>query len=456
MDYPILRRITPVLFLILAAGVFTPVQTVFAQSGEDTTIKELRLPEDINRVPSDNDFNDPESEFSYDRMALSKSIGVFWHKDFGSNPAEGPDGDPVFDLGNLLMELERYYEYFVDELKFIDPENTDAAENRALLFVISGSGGTAFGGGSDGVGMMWSPTSRIQSPPYGVLAHELGHSFQYLVRQNGGGFRGGTAGRSIGEMTSQYKLWHVYPEWMTFENYHLVDYLEKTHFAFLHRTNQYHSPYVLEYWATLHGKDIIGKLWRNAEPGEDPVLAYQRLTEIDQPTFNDQMFDAARRFMTWDMDRVEEVASPYANMHTSEFDAIGDGWYQIAESRTPQNYGYNGVQLEVPASGTNVTVDFRGIAGADGFQAVNVDLAGWRYGFVAVQSDGSRVYGDTHSNPEGEASINVPEGTEYLWFVVSGAPAEHWVHGSEEEEEQWPYQIRLDGTGLHDSVTVNN
>src|SRR5690606_7369216 len=84
------------------------------------------------------------------------------------------------------------------------------------------------------------------------------NSFQYMVHADGSwGFTSapkGSRGQAIFEMTSQFMLWQVYPEWMTFENYHLKDFLKNTHYAFLHEINQYHSPFVLEYWASLHGK----------------------------------------------------------------------------------------------------------------------------------------------------------------------------------------------------------
>ncbi|WP_315815331.1 DUF6055 domain-containing protein [Paraflavitalea speifideaquila] len=86
---------------------------------------------------------------------------------------------------------------------------------KILLFVIGGSEGTAFGGGiDDKVGALWTPATRVNKAPYGALAHELGHSFQFLARiDNGRGPRG-----AIMEMSAQYMLWQVYPGWMTFEN----------------------------------------------------------------------------------------------------------------------------------------------------------------------------------------------------------------------------------------------
>jgi hypothetical protein len=322
------------------------------------------------------------------------------------------------------------------------------------VIVFGGNDGTAYGGADGALGTLFTPAVRINRTPYGVMAHELGHTFQSFVHADGApGFH--SVGHSIFEMTSQYMLWQVYPEWMTFENYHLVNYLKHTHLAFLHEDNQYCDPYVLEYWSSRHGVDFIGKLWRHAREGEDPVMAYKRMIKLSQSQFNDEMFDAARRFITWDMSRIEKVASPYANQHRSTLNPAGEGWYRIAESNCPQNYGYNGIRLNVPAAGTQVTLDFKGVAGTTGFRAVHVDRAGWRYGFLAVKQDGSRVYGPAFSASEGSAKFVVPAGTAFLWLVVSGAPTEHWIHGAGGDagnDEQWPYQIRLTGTSLEQSM----
>jgi hypothetical protein len=161
------------------------------------------------------------------------------------------------------------------------------------------------------------------------------------------------------------------------------------------------------------------------------------------------MFDAARRFITWDLQRIEKVAKPYANQHFSKLDEVGEGWYRIAKNKCPQNYGYNGIKLLVPAAGTAVKLEFKGLAGAEGFNAVQLDKAGWRYGLLAVKSNGKRVYGKVGSDANGATTFVVPKDTKYLWLVVMGAPTEHWVKGRGDRlEEQWPYQIRLTGTSL--------
>ncbi len=406
--------------------------------------KEVLIPAKVWRVPEGNDFNNAESEFSHHRKLESENIVIFWSKEFGADPMKNPDEKKRFDVSEASKELERFYEYYVNTLKLVEKGKSLSDKYKILLFVIGGDENTAFGGGAEEVGCLWTPAVRMSKAPYGALAHELGHSFQYLAgKDSGRGFRS-----SIMEMSAQYMLWQVYPEWMTFENYHLVSYLQKTHFAFLHGTNMYHSPYVIEYWSEKHGKDFFGKLLRSPEQGEDPVMTYKRITGISQEKFNDEIFDAARRFMTWDLPRVEHVAAQYANMHKSKLVAESGGWYRIAEENCPQDYGYNGIRLEVPKAGKKVEVTLEGLAGAEGYRAVRTETAGWRFGLVAVKKDGSRVYGDMQGKP-GKAAFKVPADTQYLWLVVSGAPAGHvTVSRKEEENAQWPYRLKVKGTAL--------
>ena len=419
-------------------------------------VKELYIPGKVFRIPEGNDYTSRESDYSFHRMVESPNIAIFWHKEYGDNPLTHPDEKKRFDVHELLSECERFYNYYVDELKMVEKGHSLTDRYKLLVYVFGGDEGTAFGGGAeDKIGVLWTNASRIRKGPYGVLAHEMAHCFQFLSRMDtGNGPRG-----AINEMSAQYMLWQVYPEWMTFENYHLVDFMKKTHFAFLHPTNMYHSPYVLEYWSHKHGKEFFGKLSRETEPGEDPVMTYKRITSITQEEFNDEMFDACRRFITWDMERIRKVAAPYANQHHTVINEAGNGWYRIVPEKCPQNYGYNGIRLQVPEAGTRVRLTFEGMAGAKGYNAVKTDKAGWRYGFVAYRKDGQRVYSDMHKDTDGKAVFRVPENTEHLWLVVMGAPTEHWPvatrrRGQTEpaEEEQWPYRFKLQGTAPDESI----
>jgi hypothetical protein len=447
-------------FILAASSLVSAQNGASVAAATDSAGKEVLLPERITRVPRGNDFDDPESEFCHARSKSTDNFVLFWAKEYGDDPMANEDERRRFDVDHCLEECERFFDYYVNTLKWLDKDASVAAKYKFLIFVIGGQGGTAFGGAiDDKIGAFWTPATRINRPPYGVIAHELGHSFQALLRADGGGgFRGG----SIYEMTSQYMLWQVYPEWMTFENYHLVDFMKQTHLAFLHQDNMYHSCYPLEYWSNIHGAEFIAKLWREVQRDEDPVLAYRRVTGVTQEEFNDEMFDACRRFVTWDMPRIEKVAARYANQHTTSLAAGDEGWYRISPEKCPQNYGYNAIKLEVPEAGTKVALEFEGLVGAEGYNSVQPEKAGWRHGFVASREDGSRVYGETFRGANRTGQFTVPENTKHLWLVVMGAPTEHWIRqgrrgrrgggGEGPGDEQWPYRFRLEGAAPDASI----
>jgi hypothetical protein len=56
------------------------------------------------------------------------------------------------------------------------------------------------------------------------------------------------------------------------------------------------------------------------------------------------------------------------------------------------------------------------------------------------------------SASSGTASFTTPADCTDLWFVVSGAPTSYWMHGWDDDEsndEQWPYRVKFDGTGIY-------
>ena len=405
-------------------------------------------------------FDVPDGRFGYDCMAESDNLVIFWERSFGKEPAVNMDESKRFYPNEILSEGERYYRYFVDKLKFVQKGKSYTDKYKMIIWMYDDNEKTVYGGAHDNVGMTWFRPCRINGYPYCTLAHELGHSFQFMVEADGGK---GFPGTTLYEYTSQWMLWQVYPEWTTIENYHLKSYMEKTHYAAFHETNMYHAPQLMEYWANKHGVDIIGRVWREAIKKEDPVLAYQRLTGISQQEFNDEIYDAASRFVTWDIPRIETVCSQYANQHSCKMNKVDNDCYEIAQSRCPQNYGYNAIRLEIPEQGKKVAVSFEGIVGDKRFHPARQEQANWRYGFLAVKQNGERVYGKMHIADNGknkEVRFKVPENTKFLWLVVAATPMVHndyfkqWQQLKEEKgkEEEWPYRIRLKGTVPHTDV----
>lgn len=426
--------------------------------------KETYLPKGAWNVEEGNDYQNENSQFTVHRMAENENVVAFWEPNFGKDPSNCSNPTFRFPLKELMEETDKMFVFYRDELKFVEKGNSLTDKYRMMMYIYYNEDGTVYGGGiDDKIGAVWLSPNRIQQKPFAAMAHELGHAFQYMVAVDGGlGFMQnatGAGGFSIVEMTSQYMLWQYYPEWIQFENYHLVTFMANTHKPFLHEANAYSSPFVLEYWADQHDKDIVGQVWRKAKKGEDPVMAYKRITNVEQGAFNDEMYDAYRKFITWDMDRIRDVSKQYVNQHSSAVSRAGNDWYQIAHSRCPGNYGYNGIRLDLPSEGNDIILDFNGVAGKSGFNEVNVDKAGWRYGFVAVKENGSRVYSDVFSKTTAQIKYTVPSNTSHLWLVVMGAPTTHWAHdcdGNDDNDAQWPYQFKLTGTSIHNSVKIES
>lgn len=400
---------------------------------------------------SPEDYDNPASRFSVARMKTTKNFVVFWESGFGSDPGSAQEGYKV-NLNEVMDNLESMYNFYRDKLKFVEEGNSLTDKYRMVVYLFYDKDfGTVYGSGADDkVGVMLLYPSRIQYGPYGALAHELGHAFQYMVHADGS--YGYNDGGPSWEMTSQYMLWQYYLNWPEFEGYHVDAFLDLTYLSFMHEDNQYHSPFVLEYWADKYGQTFVADMWQASQPGDDFILTYKQMNGLSQTDFNDEMFDAARKFITWDIDRVRNIMAPYSNLHHTLLINNHDGWYRVDPSNAPQNYGYNGIRLNVPAANTEVTVDFEGMTAASGYNIVNADKAGWRYGFVAQQTDGSRTYSDVFSKTDGQAVFEVPASTDYLWLVVMGAPTEHWKHEADynnNNDEQWPYQIKVTGTTIY-------
>ena len=262
--------------------------------------KQLSLPRRSTRGQGDNDYNNPESDFCYKRMVQGDNVAIFWSKEYGNDPMKNPDSRRTFDVNNMLKECERFYKAYVDDLKIVVKGKSVSDKYKLVVFVIGGPSGTATGGGDGDIGTLNTPATRVNKPPYGVLAHEMIHCFQFMSGRDGQ--RGGGI---PGEMAAQYGLWQILPDWMTFENYHLVAWMNATHLAFGASENMYHTAQVMEYWSFKHGQDFYGNMLRSTESG-DAITTYKRMYNLNQEQFNDEMFDAYRRFITWDIPRIDK------------------------------------------------------------------------------------------------------------------------------------------------------
>ena len=405
--------------------------------------KAIFIPQDLQGM----DLQNPNSKWSYHRMACTDNFVILWEKGFGNDLSNPPllEGQSMkIDLENLKQKLEQFYTYYYETLQFAR-KGSNCDKYRMMVMLNYSLEGTAYGGDYDGViGALWVTPSRLQDSKLNCIAHELGHSFQAQISCDKQGDAWGGCG--FFEMTSQWMLWHVNPAWVTDEQYHWDAFCKATHKAYLHLENIYRSPYVIEYWSEKHGLPFIAELYRQGKVGEDPAMTYKRLNGLTQEQFCDEMFEADSRIVTLDFDHARTQTRPLAGgeaMHTTLADADSEGWQKVPAACCPENYGFNVIPLKVPQDG-KARVAFRGLPGEPGYTALRTDQAGWRYGFVAMDRAGKTHYSPMGKEKEGTLDYTLPADTQKLWFVVMGAPAEHWRNDDQGgADAQWPYQIKI-------------
>lgn len=417
------------------------------------------------------DYNDPNSTYCYARSKESEHFIVFWQKEFGSDPTKAKKGY-AFDPQVLLDEAEKIYQVNTEKLGFGDPKTSTTLDHyKGELFVLYQTNWLATGSGYDNkIQAFWCNPTAVNDAS--TVGHEIGHTFQYMVYcdlGDGHGWRqgfgpDGRGGNMFWESCAQWQSYQVYP-YATFQGWY-YSYPGYSYMNQLHEVPRYSNYFFQYYWCQLHGQDFIGKLWRSAVYPEDPIDAYKRITETSQSQYCDEMNDYARRAVTWDIDGLRDLGKNNRDAFETSFHDSDKGWIEVDSSNCVQNYGFNVYRLNLPSLGNEIKVNFRGEAGKDGFRKYRVGDAGWRYSFAALLKDDSRVYSEIGRDSVGSLSFTVPDNTKQLWLVVSGAPKNHFHHewnstddtpntGSE-DDEQWPYAFKLEGTDVQGHITIDD
>lgn len=356
--------------------------------------KEIYIPRDLR----DNDFTNPDSKWSFSRMAYTDDIVVFWEKPFGNDLSQAPDlegHNMKVDLDNLIERLQSFYNTFKDEMKFTLP-GTKTERYRMMVMLNYSLEGTAYGGDYDQtIGALWIAPNRVQDKKLNCIAHELGHSFQSQVACDGQGESWGGGG--IFEMTSQWMLWHVNPEWTTDENFHWHGFIDNANLRFLAGENIYHSPYLLEYWSMKHGVTVMADLFRAGKRGEDPASTYMRLFNLTTEDFAKEAVDCYSRLITFDFPDKHETSKQY----TGEF----------LNDKPLETFGANVIKLNTDGK-KKVAVTFKGADANDGYA----------YRIVAVDEEGKPVYGAICTKNKGKVNMKLGSDTKDVYLVVTGYP----------------------------------
>lgn len=293
------------------------------------------------------DLQNPASRWSYHRMAYTENFVIFWEKGFGNdlgNPPQLEGHSMKVDLPGLKEKLENFYAYFYHTLQFAR-QGSKCDKYRMMVAINYSLEALPTEGYDRQIGALWIAPNRVQDKKLNCIAHELGHSFQSQITCDEQGEAWGGCG--FFEMTSQWMLWQVNPDWMTDEKYHWDAFKTLTHKAYLHLDNIYHSPMCLN-----TGNPARSASHRRTVPpgkrGEDPVITYKRLNGLEQEEFCDEMFDACRHFVNWDFERVWRETRPYANQYTCRM-TPSKGLVPDCPENCPENYGFNAVPSPSPA-----------------------------------------------------------------------------------------------------------
>lgn len=447
------------------------------------------------------DFTKESSQFCFQRSAESEHFVIFWENGL----TKKTNGDISYDgytcnVTKMLKEAENIWKVYVEDLGFLTPGKSTTDKVKIEMYIVKkswdGSDWRADGSGTDGTYYEYSGTTKnTKSMKVGVfhcttraatarnghtLAHEIGHTFQFLVGADSNGANGLNYGLGQGvdnewwEDCANWQAYKVYPQYQYSDGEYYEGYLRTHHLNIHHEDIRYNSCYYQDYWCQLHGKNTVGRVWREAKAStrEDPSQAYMRIFGLNAESYGDEMYQAFAHLTSMDIEGIHSNSQAKIGLEPQRLiepsEAIrekyleGDRQYWIVDPNyCPQNYGYNANPLKVPAAGTTVKAQFKGLAGCDGYGKVNLSYAGWRYGLVAYCSDGTRLYSEAGKTKEGEVSLTIPEKCTNLWLVVMGAPTKYWSHswsrGVESSSysgngEQWPYAVKFEGT---DALGVN-
>ena len=432
---------------------------------------------------SSNNFTNENSTFCFKRSVESEHFVLFWAKGLNLMPngdLKGGASSSMCNVNTLLANAEKIWDVYVDDLGFLEPGKSTTDRVKIEMFIVNQSEWRADGSGTDGsvwtagtgstktqkshkVGLFhcnaWAASSSV------TVAHEIGHTFQYLVSADLGSTHGlnyvlgaNSSGNEWWEDCANWQAHKVYPaeqfssNWSNNQDMH--------HLNIIHEDARYNNCYYQDWWCQLHGLNTVARVWRESINPEDPIQAYMRLFGHDEQSFADEQFAGYAHIAAMDIDswaaygqgligseqqRLQEVPEAIVTSHLNgETD-----WWIVDPAYCPQNYGYNANPIKVPAVGTEVKAAFKGLSNVSGYRSINPERAGWRYGFVTYSADGTRTYSDIGRDAQGEVSITIPEGCTHLWFVVMGAPTEWWTHSwndNASDDEQWPYAVRFSGT----------
>lgn len=438
-------------------------------------------------IYSIDDLNDDSERWSKNRSYQTENVICFWESGFGSNPEKMIDpSNPnnTFNLKEYMNVCEDILKHHIDDMQTISWNGKNWSKYKMLFMLNYTTNWMAYGSGYDNtIGAMWVNPAAIgvnsqTEYPYYTLAHEMFHAISYQCGvdktdeslsicndSNNGPFWERSANHAADDM---------YPNGIQ----DLARYMYATHSHYLNTRKHYTTSFLLLNMEEEFGKLVLGNIWKNNRK-EHVLQTASRLFFDDNITnLNDFIANTAMKNITYDYtEGTGAYAKKYVQTIQYNTDATHyDYWtgacepyniimkkyhtipyavdyekrhFAIRDCQAPQDYGYNAIQIfpeKLNDDGTaTFTMRFRGHTEGD-----NLKKAGWRWGFVAVQKDGSPRYGDIYHDDDRVVSFTQEANDAQIWLIVTGAPTEfndaHWYtwEAGFPKYYRYPYEFRLD------------
>ena len=439
-------------------------------------------------VFSTNDFTNSSSQYCWERSVQSNHFFVFWETD----PYN------LFDLNleTLLKKAEQIYETNVNKLQLIDINKSYLNKYKLQIYITTSVDWSYDASGFDNVIGALKISAQYLETIDERFSKFMAYVFQYQVfcdqilqgvtteTETNTCFKYGYENSLENKngfymQTAQYQMLVDYPEKLFTGSWFEDEWLKNYHRHFEHEYMTLGSYWLLYYWVSLKGYEVIGNIWKNAVYQEDAIQCYTRLyNDGDYEKTRNELFDYALKMATYDIDEIREYAKNYQGMYKTTFYTDTDGYYQIAYENCPGATGFNVIELNIPdGDNKEISVEFVGLKpganlanGDPGYyydsysysddsyagnvthyNSVNKNNVGWRYGFVAHLKDDGRIYSRTFSDSKGTESFIVPSNAKKLYFVVQGSP-DSYIQSAWDDKEttdaQFPYKVKFTNTNL--------
>lgn len=418
------------------------------------------------------DFFSSDGKWFFGRSAQSEHFILFWDPDYGDGVERHPGnvGQYKVDVKALLDWAENCYQTYVNVMKFAEEGRSILDVHKIDIFLYYPTNWTTPGAAATGsglenqVGCLW--LDGRYATDKSIIAHEIGHSFQYLVgcdklynkeatNVNSLAFRYDIGqGNGFWEQTSQWMAYTMCPE-LTFTIYHFPEYCKGANKHLLHEDNRYTNYFIHHFFTDKYGIEAIGDIWKNARSPKDALEVYMSVHDLSVAEFNEHVYEYASHVATWDFDGLRQSGVNYINKMSYKSTKEDDGYYKVDPSSCPEATGFNVIRLQNYTKGGEINIDFVGLPNEPGYNKSGTATdGGWTIGFVALSTDNATRYYSPSSIATADTeyhttiSWTIPEDTKRLWAVVAATPVKYISHKWDENntnDRHWPYKMSVDG-----------